>query len=78
MPTAYAHSHTTHVNLFTLQCRPAVGMDEFYKMVKREHVSERFGFTVETQGLTCYKMIACVSKDVCFLLLSMFNDSAAK
>ncbi len=31
MPTAYAHSHTTHVNLFTLQCRPAVGMDEFTK-----------------------------------------------
>lgn len=66
MLTAYAHSHTTHVHLFTLQCRPAVGMDESYKMVKCEHVSERFGFIVETQGLTCCKMIACVSKDVFF------------
>lgn len=49
-----------------------LALDEAYKNgCVCEHVSERFGFVVETRGLTCCKIVGCVSEHVFFFLLCL-------
>lgn len=77
MLTAYTHSRTTHVSVYSTMQTIGWGLQKWLSVC--EQVSERFGFIVETRGLTCCKMVACVSKHVFFFtVLSMFTGFVSK